>query len=434
MSTSKKVIQIKPELFKMQKTKTLKASKKATAPIDTSKIKEQLTANILKRRRQKMKQEMEHEKKREESEFDKSYNFMLEEKEKEREVKEKNLRRSIKNHSTHATSPTQLPAVVNVEWPTDGASSSAPINAPWDDRELEEVPIDNISDSMLSYKLDKDINYGCLKGGMKKTYKNLSDRHHNRTISAGRVQFNSELIHQPHQPHPPQPPQPPQPPPTIVVPVAPLATPILAPTNIPVNISTFENDEPSFVMNQSAGSVSNMSIMPHHSPLSHPHPTHQLQNTITADIQNLEPTYIPPLITMHTPPATVPAEITAESIAPMQIEELKEIVKVPSIKETTKRKTIKHRYKLGKNKTLNNRISVLSTSKSRIKQIQDAKRELQKTSIEKMKTYLMDRNLLSPGSFAQPELIKKLYEEANLAADITNHNDEKLLENYLDSH
>lgn len=422
MSTSKKVIQIKPELFKMQKTKTLKASKKATAPIDTSKIKEQLTANILKRRRQKMKQEMENEKKREESEFDKSYNFMLEEKEKEREFKEKNLRRSIKNHSTHATSPTQLPAVVNVEWPTDGASSSssAPINAPWDDRELEEVPIDNISDSMLSYKLDKDINYGCLKGGMKKTYKNLSDRHHNRTISAGRVQFNPELIHQS--------------PPTIVVPVAPLATPILAPTNIPTYISTFDKEEPSFVMNQSAGSVSNMSIMPHHPTLSHPQPTHQLQNTITTNIQNLEPTYIPPPITMHTPPATVPAEITAESIAPMQIEELKEIVKVTSIKETTKRKTIKHRYKLGKNKTLNNRISVLSTSKSRIKQIQDAKRELQKTSIEKMKTYLMDRNLLSPGSFAQPELIKKLYEEANLAADITNHNDEKLLENYLDSH
>lgn len=422
MSTSKKVIQIKPELFKMQKTKTLKASKKATAPIDTSKIKEQLTANILKRRRQKMKQEMENEKKREESEFDKSYNFMLEEKEKEREFKEKNLRRSIKNHSTHATSPTQLPAVVNVEWPTDGASSSssAPINAPWDDRELEEVPIDNISDSMLSYKLDKDINYGCLKGGMKKTYKNLSDRHHNRTISAGRVQFNPELIHQS--------------PPTIVVPVAPLATPILAPTNIPTYISTFDKEEPSFVMNQSAGSVSNMSIMPHHPTLSHPQPTHQLQNTITTNIQNLEPTYIPPPITMHTPPATVPAEITAESIAPMQIEELKEIVKVTSIKETTKRKTIKHRYKLGKNKTLNNRISVLSTSKTRIKQIQDAKRELQKTSIEKMKTYLMDRNLLSPGSFAQPELIKKLYEEANLAADITNHNDEKLLENYLDSH
>jgi hypothetical protein len=148
----------------------------------------------------------------------------------------------------------------------------------------------------------------------------------------------------------------------------------------------------------------------------------------------MEPTYTPPHITVHTPPATVPAEITTENIVPVPAELKGCGVKVPSVKETVKRKTIKHRYRLGKSKTINNRISVLSTSKTRIKQIQDAKRELQKTSVEKMKTYLMDRNLLSSGSFAPPDVIKKLYEEANIAADITNHNDEKLLENYLDTH
>ena len=51
-----------------------------------------------------------------------------------------------------------------------------------------------------------------------------------------------------------------------------------------------------------------------------------------------------------------------------------------------------------------------------------------------MKKYLMDRNLLSSGSFAPPDVIKKMYEEANITADITNHDDEKLLENYLDKH
>lgn len=63
-SSSKKVIQIKPELFKMQKTKTIKAGKKITTPIDTSKIKEQLTANILKRRKQKLKTALDIEKKK----------------------------------------------------------------------------------------------------------------------------------------------------------------------------------------------------------------------------------------------------------------------------------------------------------------------------------------------------------------------------------
>lgn len=432
MSTSKKVIQIKPELFKMQKTKTLKTSKKASAPIDTSKIKEQLTANILKRRRQKMKQEMEIEKKREESEFDKSYNFMLEEKEKEREVKEKNLRRSIKNHSTHATSPTQLPAVVNVEWPESEPTSIA---APWNNQELEEIPIENISDSMLSYKLDNDINYGCLKGGLKKTYKNLSDRHHNKTVSAGKVQFNSSLTPSQSQSQIQSPIHPKQ---TVLVaaPVAPLPTPILAPTNIPAHISTFENSGPTFIPSAISPSsplppflVDNIST----TSTSTPNNTSITVNTDT-DIQNMEPTYTPPHITVHTPPATVPAEITTENIVPVPAELKGGGVKVPSVKETVKRKTIKHRYRLGKSKTINNRISVLSTSKSRIKQIQDAKRELQKTSVEKMKTYLMDRNLLSSGSFAPPDVIKKLYEEANIAADITNHNDEKLLENYLDTH
>lgn len=423
-SDSKKVIQIKPELFKMNKAKTIRTSKKMSAPIDTTKIKEQLTANILKRRKQKLRMESEIEKKKEESEFDKSFNFMVNEKEKEREVKEKNLKRSIKNRSQSNQ------VLVNVEWPTEMKTDSSEVApAIWSDKELEEVPIENMSDSMLSYKIDKDINYGCLKGGIKKTFKNLNSiRSHNKTIS-NRVQFNQALE------SPSSPSQIPSIVPTYnliqapmstlseIMPIAPTAvidtppittTPInpmiLTPpvaTIVPSYIPTTGSVQPA---TSTGGDIKNVSI----------------QYTIP------EPEYIPPPITMTTNPAMVPVELTSELVKNQEKLSKEASVKVPSIKETIKRKTIKHRYTLGKSKTINNRISVLSTSKTRIKQIQDAKRELQKTSIEKMKRYLMDRNLLSSGSAAPSDVIKKMYEESNIAADITNHNDALLLENYLD--
>jgi hypothetical protein len=399
-SSSKKVIQIKPELFKMQKTKTIKTGKKITTPIDTSKIKEQLTANILKRRKQKLKNALEIEKKKEESEFDKSFNFMLGEKEKEREVKEKNLKRSIKNQSKEEDKN----VLVNVEWTQDSAGKGGgkTFSPTWNDKELQEVPIENMTDSMLSYKLDKEINYGCLKGGLKKTFKNLNEtRNHNKTISSNRVQFYMEseptITPVPVMISPPQTPVVvPVPAPIIQQPV-PQLTPI-TPISPPTIISTGGSG---------SSEIKNVNIQ---EPLG-------------------EPEYIPPPITIHTNPSAVPVEITIDSVK--HVTETEEI-KVPSIKETVKRKTIKHRYKLGKSKTLQNRISVLSTSKSRIKQIQDAKRELQKASIEKMKRYLMDRNLLSSGSAAPPDVIKKMYEEANITADIINHDDDKLLKNYLD--
>lgn len=420
-SNESKKIMIKPELFKMQKTKTVKAGK-INAPIDTTKIKEQLTANIMKRRKQKIKQEMEIEKKKEESEFDKSFNFMLEEKEKEREVKEKNLRKSIK----HRQASTANPVAVNVEWPTD--SGLVPVT--WSDKELDGIHPDNLSDSIFKYKVDHEINYGCLKGGLKKTFKNVggsSGHSHSKTLS-NRVQFDPSFVPTPPTAVPvtiaPQAPiyiQTPVAPQTVIIPSvvspAPVPTPmmpsapipVIAPTNIPAVISTN---------------------------------TPAVKTVQVTDLGTNPPEYIPPPINIHTNPAMVPPVINVNNIKSVggkivgekTTEDLANEVKVPSLRERTIQKTIKYKYKLGKNKTLNNRLSVLCTSKRRMKQIQDAKKELQKTPMEKMRKYLMDRNLLSSGSFAPPDVIKKMYEEANITADITNHNDDKLLENYLDKH
>jgi hypothetical protein len=438
-SSNSRKINIHPQLFKL-KTKTMKSGKSMKTPIDTSKIKEQLTANIMKRRKQKLKQQMEMQKKSEASEFDKSFNFMLQEKEKDREGKEKQLKKNIQRQAASQDS-----VQVHVEWPTEEPGVSKTVE--WSNTELVEVPEGNVSDSMMSYVVDNEIKYGCLKGGLKKTFKNLgapsASSSHNKTMSAARVQFDpaivagpttivitppateastrSSLATEPVQPAPiivqtpivlppamaapPVAPTPyPYPTPLSPSPPSLPPTPLLPPTNIPTTISTASVPE--------AKSVN-----------------------ISGSLQPPEEEYVPKEVTVVTPESFVPKEITDTMLKKQNGGKLtKDKVKEPSIKVTVKRKTMKYNYKLGKSKTLNNRIAVLSTSKSRIKLIEDAKKELQKTSLEKMRTYLMDRNLLAAGSTVPADVIKKMYVEANIAADITNHNNETLLENFLDKH
>jgi hypothetical protein len=449
MSSTSRKINIHPQLFKL-KSKTMKGAKHLKTPIDTSKIKEQLTSNIMKRRKQKLKQQMEMEKKTEASEFDKSFNFMLQEKEKDREGKEKQLKKNIQKQAEATSS-----VVVNVEWPSEEPGVSK--KAEWSNNELIEVPLENVSDSMMSYVVDNEIKYGCLKGGLKKTFKNLGSSHpHNKTISAGRVQFDPAIVAGPtivinppsptpstsassssssssspaatsvssSKDTPPPAPAPIivqtpimipaamatqpvaaplfMPPPPPIHPSASLAEPLLPPTNIPTTITTPAIPD-----------------------------TKNVQ--VSGSLQRPEEEYVPKEFTVETPSLFVPKEITAKTLKEQNGGKLtKDKVKEPSVKVTVKRKTMKYKYQLGKSKTLNNRITILSTSKSRIKLIEDAKKELQKTSIEKMRTYLMDRNLLAAGSTVPNDVIKKMYVEANIAADITNHNNDTLLENYLD--
>lgn len=455
MSSTSRKINIHPQLFKL-KSKTIKAGKHLKTPIDTSKIKEQLTSNIMKRRKQKLKQQMEMEKKTESSEFDKSFNFMLQEKEKEREGKEKQVKKNIQKQSESSV-------VVNVEWPTEEPGVSK--TAEWSNTELIEVPLENVSDNMMGYVVDNEIKYGCLKGGLKKTFKNLGSAHpHNKTISAGRVQFDPAIVAGPtiviNSPSPApatSPPPPPgstsgspkspapspapvqapapiivqtpivipaamatppvaaplfMPPPPPIHPPASVTEPLLPPTNLPTTITTTNLSTPTSTTHNNTKNVH-----------------------VSGSLQQPEEEYVPKEFTVETPAAFVPKEITENLLKEQHGGKLaKDKVKEPSIKVTVKRKTMKYNYKLGKSKTLNNRITILSTSKSRIKLIEDAKKELQKTSIEKMRTYLMDRNLLASGSSVPNDVIKKMYVEANIAADITNHNNETLLENYLDKH
>jgi len=109
----------------------------------------------------------------------------------------------------------------------------------------------------------------------------------------------------------------------------------------------------------------------------------------------------------------VPVNITGEIIA---------------IKKITK-KTIKRKYTLGRSK-IKKTVSVLIKDRGTRKIILAAQKDLKRKSINDVKDYLRDHNLIKIGSNAPNDVLRKLYESAMLAGEITNSNSEILLHNF----
>jgi hypothetical protein len=163
-------------------------------------------------------------------------------------------------------------------------------------------------------------------------------------------------------------------------------------------------------------------------------------STPTTPISNNTPSYNTSPMTSSMTPISTPPINPSQYASPLQIERIKRVSEMkqmmekqlqqPKKKSLKRRKTIRRTFHTGKSKT-KPIISVLVSNKTIRKNITTKANLLKQKPISEIRSFLIKKGLIKIGSSAPNDVLRKMYESIILTGDVTNHNPENLLYNYL---
>ena len=94
------------------------------------------------------------------------------------------------------------------------------------------------------------------------------------------------------------------------------------------------------------------------------------------------------------------------------------------------KRTIKRRFTLGKSDKLK-KVAILIKDKQTRRKVLNTQKELKNTSITDIKRYLRQHGIIKTGTTCPTDILRKMYESALMAGEITNINKDTLLHNFL---
>jgi hypothetical protein len=273
--------------------------------------------------------------------------------------------------------------------------------------ELQE-PLTNyfVPDSTPSLTLNinsNDVPYGCLKNGSKPTYRDWIKTRKNHDFP----ELNA------------RPPTPPKRNTFLegATPIAPLSS-VLSPTVVKTSTS-LSREQRLEQIKQKLKKIQEQEIKanPEASKLS------DNLKILEAISPNVEIEKIPDIDDMPEMP-----EIEKTLDVSQVIKEIRE--KEESVPKKYLKRTIKRKFTLGKSDKLR-KVAVLLKDKQTRKNVIDVQQELKKTSMKDVRKYLRQHGIIKIGSVAPNDILRKTFETAMLAGEITNTNKDTLLHNFL---
>lgn len=418
MSTCKK-IQINPDLFKLsEKTRRKRDPNVKITPsptISSNKLKNKLLSRIKDHKSEELKQlsnknGITSDNTNTNDDFNDAIHYLndLKKKKINEIVKEKHHKRlnntTIKNYNTPTIQPdsvilpTKTAPYVEIDLPLELQEPSFHINTSTSTNTNTNtsmlhtpsiVPTNNNGYNLnggyngnnaynFNYAADKEIPYGCLKNGLKPSY---------RTFTRKNPETYSQLTIQP--------PLPPQPPPSVTMNITELSRQQRL-DNIKNKLKQIQEQE-------------------------------QLQKSIT-DLPPLDDTIKTPKLDV---PINLNRELTFEStLTPInKVEPSQPQVPVTATNssKTFIKKTIKRKYTLGKK---DGRVSVLIKDNQTRKNLMKAHNEIKKTDISDVRKHLRNNGLIKVGSTAPNDILRKTFESAMLSGNVINTNAENKLYNF----